>query len=343
MFTLYGTEPSFYTAKARLSLMALALPFHDRLKTSANKAAVEAAVGGYHRFPVVEADTGEWLVDSTRIGLALSARVSARVPSRSLLPEDPALAILVRMADDWFDEWFLRAAILFRAMSADTRRFVARVGAMNLLGLHQHDTPTAEQEAVIAKVIPGIERFFLASCATNGVVGDGVPAALRLLEETARRLEPALAPFLFGARLSLADASLWGFLDTGLLWEPEARAWTLAHAPHLARFHEAALATTQGLPAAWDSLAASAARLEPLLGGDALGFQPFLAENARAVAAGTPIAIAGVEVPSRGFTEKCRRDLGAAIRALASEDRIRLDAAIGHWPLLDTYLAGEPA
>jgi glutathione S-transferase len=339
MFTLYGTEPSFFTAKARLALRALGLPFEDRLKSWANKAEIEAATAGYHRFPVVASDTGEWLVDSTRIGLHLSARV----PARSLVPEDPALAILMRMADDWLDEWFLRAAILFRAKSAGTRAFVARVGAMNLLGLHQHDVPEPEQETVIARVIPGIERFFLSSCATNGVAGEGIADAERLLVETCRHLERALAPFLFGRRLSLADAALWGFLETGLLWEPEARAWTVEHAPHLARFHEQAGIAAGDEPGHWDDLETCAARLEPILGGEALGFQPFLEANARAVAAGTGTAIAGMPVPARGFTEKCRRALESAIAALPSKDRARLNRAVGHWPLLATYTEGDPA
>jgi glutathione S-transferase len=339
MFTLYGTEPSFYTAKARLALQALALPFTDELKTAANRADVEAAVGGYHRFPVVQCDNGEWLIDSTHISLVLSARV----PARSLLPEDPALAILVRLADDWFDEWFLRAAILFRAKSAETRLWVARVGAMNLLGLHQKQTPDAQQQAAIAKIMPGIDRFFLSSCATNGVVGGGIPDAERLLAEACRRLEPTLRPFLFGSRLSLADASLWGFLETGLLWEPEARDWTLTHAPHLVRFHEEARAATGSPPGQWDELPDCAARLEPLFGQDALGFQPFLAANARAVPHRADVSVAGVAVPSRGFTEKCRQDIANAIAALLPADRARLDAAVGHWPLFQTYLAGEPA
>jgi glutathione S-transferase len=339
MFTLYGTEPSYYTAKARLTLITLGLPFADHLKTSANKAEIEAGTGGYHRFPVLRMDDGSWLVDSTRIGLTLSARV----PARSLIPDDPALAILVRMADDWFDEWFLRAAMLFRARSAATRAFVARVGAMNLMGLRQHETPTPDQEAVIAKVVPGIDRFFLKSCATNGVVEGGIEAAATLLAETARLLADMLQPFLFGARLSLADAALWGFLDTGLLWEPEARAWTLAHAPHLARFHEAARSAASEPPGAWDALDTAAARLAPLLGGDALGFASFLEKNARAVATGTDLTISGVPVPARGFTEKCRQDLAGAVAGLAPGDRARLDRAIGQWPLFLAYLSGAPA
>ncbi|MFQ3667010.1 MAG: glutathione S-transferase family protein, partial [Sphingomonadaceae bacterium] len=300
---LFGTEPSFYTRKAHLSLRLVRAPFADCLKTLANKEEVEAAVGGYHRFPVLDLGDGQWVVDSTRIGEALSARI----PARSLVPDDPPLAILAAIADDWFDEWFLRAAILFRAQSAGTRAFVARVGAMNLLGLRQGATPTLEQEAMIGRMVPGIEAFFLRSCETNAVAGPGISATQALLARTAALLEPALAPFLFGSRPSLADASLWGFLDSGLLWEPEARAWVEANAPHLVGWHARLAEAPDPAAGQWDDLATVAGRLAPLLGGDALGFATFLAANRAALATqARQLTLDGVSVPARGFTEKCR-------------------------------------
>ncbi len=336
--TLYGTDPSFYTRKAWLSLTAVGADFRYALKTRANKAEVEAAVNGYHRFPVLDpGEGGDWIVDSTRIGLALSERF----PARSLLPEDPALAILVRIADDWFDEWFLRPAILFRAKSAATRQWVARVGALNLLGRHADATPTAEEEAMIARLLPGIDRFFLDSCATNAVVGPGIAATEALLARAARVLEGALAPFLFGSRPSLADAALWGFLDSGLLWEPEARAFVEARAPHLLAWHARALEAARAGGGAWNALEAAAARLAPLLGGDALGFAAFLAANRAALADGTKrLLLDGVEVPARGFTEKCRAEIAARIGALGPADRARLEAAAGDWPLFAVYRDG---
>lgn len=329
--TLYGTDPSFYTRKAWLSLAAVGAEFAYALKTWANKAAVEAAVNGYHRFPVLDPGDGSgWIVDSTRIGL----RLSERFPARSLLPDDPALAILVRMADDWFDEWFLRPAILFRAKSDATRHFVARVGAMNLLGKHEGAAVSAEEEALIARALPGIDRFFLQSCATNGVVGEGIAETEALLARAAALLGDTLAPFLFGSRLSLADAALWGFLDSGLLWEPEARAWVDANAPLLVDWHARALAAARAGGGAWDSLETAAARLARLLGDDALGFAPFLAANRAALADGSRrLRVGSVEVPARGFTETCRAGIAGAIAALAPTDRARLEAAVGDWPL----------
>jgi glutathione S-transferase len=335
---LFGTEPSFYTRKAALSLTWAGFAFEDCLKTMANKAAVEEGAGGYHRFPVLDRGQGPFITDSTRIGLW----VGEEAPDRALLPEDPALRILVRMAEDWMDEWFLRPALLFRATSADTRAFVARVAAMNLLGLRQGETTDAETESRMARLVPGIDRFFLQSCATNGVTGAGIAATEALLAEVAQALRGILSPYLFGARPSLADMALWGFLDSGLLWEPEARAWTGANAPHLLHFHATlGAAARQRMPAGdWPGLEEAAAAIAPLLSGDAFGFAAFLDDNRAAVAAGDKrLMLDGVEVPARGFTEKCRQELRAEIEGLDPADGARLMAAAGDWPLLNVYLA----
>ncbi|WP_448578399.1 glutathione S-transferase N-terminal domain-containing protein [Thermaurantiacus sp.] len=333
---LFGTEPSFYTRKAFLSLTWAGLAFEDRLKTMANKAAVEEGAGGYHRFPVLDPGEGPFIIDSTRIGIW----AGEQAPDRALLPADPAFRILVRMAEDWMDEWFLRAALLFRATSAGTRAFVARVGAMNLLGLRQGEATDAETESRMARLVPGIERFFLESCATNGVTGDGVAATRALLDGSAAALKKMLRPFLFGARPSLPDMALWGFLDAGLLWEPEARSWTKANAPHLLEFHDRlGVAARQRAPAGdWPDLAEGAAMVAPLLSGKAFGFQAFLDANRAALAAGDKrLVLDGVEVPARGFTEKCRRDVEAEIADLTPADRARLAATVGDWPLFRSY------
>lgn len=342
MAILYGTEPSFYTRKAWVGMRLMGLAVDDRLKSLAVKAEVEAAVGGYHRFPVVRTDDGDWLVDSTD----LLAELSRRHPARSLLPPDPALAALAWIADDWIDEWFLRAAIVFRAGDPATRRWVAERGAKNLFGL-PGDAPAPEALAPkLAKAAPNIEAFFIQSCAANAVTADSLPAVTALLDRSLAAFAMALesSPFLLGARPSLADAALWGFLDSGLLWEPAAKAHVAAGWPALADWHarvrDAADAGgaegSDGADGGWDDSATAAARLEALLGGDALGFAPFLRANAAALLDGTRrVVIDGVAAPARGFTEKNRRRIGERLRALPPD-------ALPDWPLIDAY-EGDPA
>lgn len=341
MHILYGSEPSFYTRKAWAAMRLLGLAVDDRLKSFDVKAEVEAAVGGYHRFPVVRTDAGDWLTDSTDIGLELSRRN----PARSLLPDDPALAALVRVAEEWFDEWMVRHVLAWRPVDPETRAWVARVGALNLFGLRAGAEPPAELHDRLDRTAAGVERFFVSAGAANAVTPATAEAVRAGLDRIVDCLGSALArsPFLFGSRPSLADAALWGHLDAGLLWEPAARAHVAPRAPALAAFHArlASLAEAGGEPlGCWDPLADAAERLAPLLSGEAHGFAPFLAANARALAEGHPkVLIDGVEAPARGFTDKSRRAVAQTIRALGDADRARFDRACSSWPLIDALLA----
>lgn len=341
MAILYGSEPSFYTRKAWASLRLLGLEVDDRLKSLAVKAEVEAAVGGYTRFPVVQADEGDWLVDSSHIAVELSRRH----PATSLLPGDTALSALLLVADDWLDEWFLRVAIAWRPVDPETRAWVARVGALNLFGLRTGDPVPDALELRLAKAAAGVETFFESAGRVNAVVPETRAAVRALAERSLDALAAALgdSPCLAGTRPGLADVALWGFLDAGLLWEPKPRARVSAGWPALVGFHARlkALADAGGAPPGrWDALETVAARLAPLLAGDALGFADFLQANREARAEGRPsLPLDGVAVPARGFTEKSRQAIGARLRALSAEDSARLDAVAGDWPLIAAYRA----
>jgi glutathione S-transferase len=340
MQILYGSEPSFYTRKAWASMRLLGLEVDDRLKSFAVKAEVEAAVDGYHRFPVVQTDAGDWLTDSTRIGLELSRRH----PARSLVPDDPALAAVMRVTEDWFDEWMVRYVLAWRPLDPETRAWVARVGALNLFGLRAGAEPPAELADRLERTAAGVERFFVSAGAANGVSLETVGSVRAGLDSILAALEVALSrsPFLLGGRPSLADAALWGHLDAGLLWEPAARAHVGPRAPALRAFHArlAALADSGGEPlGTWEPLEAVAERLAPLLGGQAQGFVPFLVANARALADGSgTVLLDGAPAPARGFTDQSRRAVADVIRALPPAARARFDAACGGWPLIDTIL-----
>ncbi len=326
---LYGSEPSFFTRKAWIGLRLLGLHVDDRPKSMAVKAEVEAAVNGYHRFPVVQRPGGDWLTDSTDI-LVTS---SAEHPERSLLPEDPALDALNRVLDDWIDEWMIRPVILHRVVHPETRAWVAHRGGRALLGLRSHDHTPPEHAERLARLGPKLEGFF-AGVGEVHAVGEATwqPVA-DLLERCCAAFDKALAesPYLLGTRPSLADAALWGMLDAGLLWEPHVRAQIAPRHSHLATFHArlraAADASCEGR---WDTAAAACARLEPLLGADALGFAPFLRANAAAVVGGPPPIVDGQPVPPRGFTEKSRRRIGAQLAALPA-------GALPPWPIFIAY------
>lgn len=338
---LYGTEPSFFTRKAWASLRLLGLPVDDRLKTKDVKAEVEAAVNGYHRFPVVKVGEGDWIVDSTVIGVEMSRRH----PMQSLLPADPALSALLLLAEDWLDEWFLRACIGWRPVDAETRAWVAERGAKNFIGLPGEAEVPEALAPFVRKAAEVTGQFFISAGRVNGVVPETLTAVRALVDRSLSALDAILTatPYLAGSRPSLADAALWGFLDAGLLWEPKPKVHVQARYPRVVAFHARlrALADAGGQPLGrWDSLETVAARLAPLLATDAMGFEPFQQANRAAMADGTKqLVIDGADCPARGFTEKNRQALGQALRALPEADRARLDAVAGDWPLVHAYLA----
>jgi hypothetical protein len=195
----------------------------------------------------------------------------------------------------------------------------------------------------LGKAVASVEGFFLSSGRVNGIVPETRAAVRAFAERSLDALAAVLAesPFLAGTRPGLADVALWGFLDAGLLWEPKPKARVSAGWPALVGFHARlkALADAGGEPLGqWDALEMVAARLEPLLGGDALGFAPFLRANRAARAEGLPaLMLDGVEVPVRGFTEKSRQAIGARLGALLPADAARLDAVTGDWGLIAAY------
>lgn len=330
MHVLYGSEPSFFTRKAWIGLRLLGLEVDDRPKSLAVKAEVEAAVGGYHRFPVVRRPAGDWLIDSTDMLVTLSAEHR----DRSLLPDDPALDALNRVLDDWIDEWMIRPVILHRVADPETRAWVAHRGGRALLGLKPDDETPPEHEERLSRLGPKLEGFVAGVGAVHAVGEATRPAVESLLHATCAAFDSALAgsPYLLGGRPSLADAALWGMLDAGLLWEPAVREQVAARYPHLTAFHDRlrSAADDGAGGGAWDDAAAAAARLTPLLGNDALGFAPFLKANAAALANGGEPTIDGHAVPPRGFTEKSRRRLGALLAALPA-------GALPDWPILAAY------
>jgi glutathione S-transferase len=304
-YELYGLRPSFYTRKVAAMLRSMGLPHEDRLKTQAEAPRVEAACGGYTKFPVLKTPANDWITDSTRIGLALDTAH----PAVAIVPGEPALRAACLMLDDWADEWLLRAAIHWRVTDDANRTWVARQALASMMGKWQADDGigAGHPGAVAAS------QFFLGAGAVNRVGPDFAEEVLGLLARAADVLTAHFAgtPFLIGTRVSLADFAIYGMLEAGLLWEPAARAYVLPRWPALEDYRLRVAAATAG-EGEWFAA--------PTLAGvfAATGdFAAFLAANAKAVAAGDTIARwDGIEMRARRFTEKCRKATAAALRGV---------------------------
>ena len=301
-YEVYGLRPSFYTRKVAAMLKAMRLPHEDRLKTMAEAPRVEAAAGGYTKFPVLKTPDGDWITDSTRIGLALDAAH----PAVAIVPADPTLRAACLMLDDWVDEWLLRAAIHWRVTDAANRSWVSRQAVASMMGAWQADDSIGDDHPGAAMA----GQFFLRAGDVNRVGDAFADEVLALLARAADVLSRhfATTPFLIGERVSLADFALYGMLEAGLLWEPAARAFVLPRWPALEAFRLRVDAAEAGAgdwflaPTLTDIFAATD------------DFGGFLAANAAAIAAGDMQAQwDGKEMRERGFTEKCRKATAAAL------------------------------
>jgi len=333
-YDLYGVEPSFYTQKGLAILKAKALPHAFVYKSFAVRAEVEAAVDGYTKMPVVRTPRGDWLFDTTDIGLELDQRHR----DTALLPTDPVWAAIGRLLDDWVDEWLVRPAVHWRVQVTGAASPVWCCIARNLMGLDRHQPLIDEQAArmhnLADRMIPVAERI-----GRTNRAGAGFESEIEsLLAEAADHLTAlfAVQPFLLGDAPSLADTGLAGALAGHLLWEDEPRAWVAARAPALPAY--AARMETARAVASWSLPSALPAPLHALLALIARSFHPFLAANRLAIATRAEEARwADIAMPARPYTEGLRAGFEQRLEALSLSDSIRLGKLTAGTGVLDVF------
>lgn len=196
------------------------------------------------RDPEARSEPTVWY-DSTGIGLRMDA--TCELPCGRLVPEDPALAFVVRFVEEAFDELGLYLVHHHRwvvsAITNDAGRRLARDFAKLL---------PPGGPARLARRFPHrqVRRLpYLFSVAPRHLqrpapedleapAPDGFPATHELLEwcwnELADAVEELLAerPFLFGKRFTLADAAVFGQFGMNLT-DGESARWLARRTPGL--------------------------------------------------------------------------------------------------------------
>jgi glutathione S-transferase len=177
--TIYGYQLSYFTRKLEAAFELVELPFRRRSKTVLRARRLERA-SATRKVPVVVTPDGRVLSDTTPvIDLLDELR-----PARRLFPIGLD-GVVVRLVEEWLDEWFPRAVIHFRWHDPASRAEASR----RLAG-----------EALPAVLAP------LRGSAARRIAGWGGRACRALgLEEPGQR------------RLAEADATaVWAALDTQL-------------------------------------------------------------------------------------------------------------------------------
>ncbi len=320
-YTLHGFDPSPYSVKMRALMRYRRIPFVWDALGSPRDVAVAAGLPPV--IPVLRFPDGRLMNDSTPLAWALEREHAGR----SVIPDDPVLAWLSDLLEDFGDEWVTKMMFHYRWYYAQDRAFAQT-------WIVSSRDPTMEerkrQHAMQAFNDRQVGRMALVGCTEQNrpVIEESYRFVLDTLDRHVRAL-----PYLLGSRPCLGDFGLYGQLQI-LSVDPTPAAEMRARAPALfcwlMRLDDAS-----GIEGEWaDAAVPLPETVEVLLRHMAQTYLPFLAANAGAVQEGAQEL--EVELLGRAFRQapfryqaKCYDALRKRRAALPAEALHRLD------PILD--------
>ena len=107
-YEIFGYQVSYFTKKVEAAFAFKGIDVVYRPKTLLSKGRIERS-GGTHQVPVVKTPSGQYLKDST---LIIEHLDEGSVRPR-LFPDDSS-GILVRLLEEWLDEWFPQVVLHYR-------------------------------------------------------------------------------------------------------------------------------------------------------------------------------------------------------------------------------------
>lgn len=326
-FRLYGAELSPYSVKVRSYLRYKGLEFEWLPRTNAR----QEEFARYAKLPLIPV-----LVDAEETALQDSTpiieKLEAQYPEPSIVPEEPALAFVSALLEDYADEWLNKAMFHYRWSYPDDQESAARrITDMIFEGAEK---PAGIEEAVRTRMIGRLYHVG-SSPETAALIEGSFTRLLGLLEQML-----ASRAYLFGGRPSLADFGLAGQLAQ-LLSDPTPGALMKAQAPNVVRWvdrMENPLAEGAFvLPAAVRDDVAELLRAEV-----AGAYLVWMAANARAVA--DDASGVAVEIGGTMFTQKPQRYAAKSYAELqrkrAAADDPALAALLGETGC-DAFLLGS--
>ena len=204
-------------------------------------------------------------------------------PARSVIPEDPVVALLDALIEDFADEWLTKAMFHYRwSFEADADK-AARILPYGHVA--RSDEATMREQA---------ERIGGRQISRLAVVGSSRETA-PLIEQSYRRLLRLLgarleqSQYVMGERPGTADFALYGQLSQLALFEQTAMAVAYEESPRVIAWCYW-MDDLSGAPggASWLSREAAASGLRPILEEVGRTYAPFLIANAAALQAGRP-------------------------------------------------------
>jgi glutathione S-transferase len=255
-------------------------------------------------------------------------RLEAEFPERSVVPQDPALAFLDLLLEDYADEWVTKMMYHYRWAIPENAENASKLLPRWTLGIPEE----------MAQAFPDtfgkrqIER--LALVGSNPTTAPRIEADYRALLDVLER-HFRTQHFVFGRRPGRADFALHGQLSQLVQVEPTSQAMARALAPRVVAWCDL-VEDLSGLSVAadgWLERGPLPDTLRELLALVGASYAPFLLANAEALASGADevrCTIDGAEwvQPPFRYQGKCLEWLRAAYAELADSDRVAVDTAL---------------
>jgi glutathione S-transferase len=267
----------------------------------------------------------EALTDSS----PLIRRLEREFAGRSVIPDDPALAFLDALLEDYADEWVTKMMFHYRWAYAPD---IAQAAAILPRWRRVDDAEASALAAAKQFSERQIGRLWVvgSNATTAPVIEESYRRLLRLLDARLRE-----APFVLGERPGCADFGLFGQLTQLAGFDPTPRAEALALAPRVVAWVDVVedLSGLEPRDADWTPRAGVTPALRALFGEVGRVYAPFLLANAAALerrAERVECTIDGrpwVQQPFP-YQAKCLQWLREGYTALASGDRACVDGVL---------------
>ena len=272
-YRIFGSELSPYSVKVR-SFFRFKNIEHTWIPRSP---AVQAEFQKYAKLPLVPlvvTPKDEGLQDSTPI----LERIEAAHHEPSVVPDDPALAFVSALLEEYGDEWGNKWMFHYRWRYQPDAWSTAERIAQQMMGA-EGTLAVAQARAAVAERMLGRRGFVGSNDKTRPLIEASFGKAAALLDA-----HLATRPYVLGARPSMADFGLWGqFYEAAT--DPTPGALLRASAPNVVAWVKRMLSPK--VEGSFETLSALSPTLMPLLRVEVAGlFLPWSQANAQAIERG---------------------------------------------------------
>lgn len=127
---LRGSSISYFTGKMENYFRLKGIPYRFESMVFPGEVARNKKVLGLSQMPVVQLPDGRWMTDTT----AMIQWFEAAYPQNPIVPNDPILAYICYLLEDWADEWWWRPAMHYRWYYEEGARFASGHLAREITG-----------------------------------------------------------------------------------------------------------------------------------------------------------------------------------------------------------------